>query len=80
MRSRLVATFNSAFKLADSGGGFASGGHTYAHMKPGQATIVRDRDGRIESARGRAGPTAGPNVLYARQNLPLIVNSGRLDT
>jgi hypothetical protein len=28
LRARLVATFNSAFTLADSGGGFAIGGHT----------------------------------------------------
>ena len=41
LRGRLVATFNSGFKLQDSGGGFAEGGHTYAPMKPGLATIMR---------------------------------------
>ena len=40
MRSALVATFNSAFKLSDSGGGFAYDGHAYASMKPDTATIV----------------------------------------
>ena len=35
LRSKLVATFNSGFKLADSGGGFALGGHTYAPLKDG---------------------------------------------
>ncbi len=77
-RARLVATFNSAFKLADSGGGFVSGGHTYAPLKQGQATIVRYRDGSVNVQAWYGGSTAGPNVLYARQNLPLIVNNGRL--
>ncbi len=76
-RSRLVATFNSAFKLSDSGGGFASGGHTYAPMRNGTATIVRYRDGRVDIVAWTGGPSAGPNVAYARQNLPLIVAGGQ---
>ena len=78
-RSRLVATFNSAFQLADSGGGFVSGGHTYAPMQRGIATIVRYRSGRIGIFSWEGGSTAGPNVVYARQNLPLIVNHGQLN-
>jgi hypothetical protein len=77
LRGRLVATFNSAFKLQDSGGGFAVGGHTYAPLKNGIATIVRYRSGRLNVEAWKAGPDAGPNVLYARQNLPLIVEGGR---
>ncbi|HEY2317425.1 MAG TPA: phosphodiester glycosidase family protein [Solirubrobacteraceae bacterium] len=77
-RGRLVATFNSAFKLSDSGGGFASGGRTYAAMHDGLATIVRYRDGRIDIRAWTGGPSVGSNVVYARQNLPLIVNGGRL--
>jgi hypothetical protein len=78
-RSRLVATFNSAFKLSDSGGGFASNGHTYVPMRNGMATIVRYRDGRVDITGWTAGPSAGPNVAYARQNLPLIVAGGQLN-
>jgi hypothetical protein len=76
-RSHLVATFNSGFKLADSGGGFVYKGHTYAPMKNGLATIVRYRDGKVDVIPWSGGPTAGPNVLYARQDLPLIVDHGR---
>ena len=77
LRSRLVATFNSGFKLSDSGGGFVTGGHTYAPLKAGLATILRYRDGRVD-VRSWTGPaTAGPNIIYARQNLPLIVDNGR---
>jgi hypothetical protein len=77
LRSRLVATFNSGFKLSDSGGGFASGGHTYAPLKDGLATIVRYRNGRVNISAWSGGPDAGSDVAYARQNLPLIVNHGR---
>ena len=76
MRGRLVATFNSGFKLADSGGGFAYGGHTYAPLHDGLATIVRYRSGRVDVIAWTGGPDAGPDVVYARQNLPLIVNHG----
>jgi hypothetical protein len=76
-RPQLVATFNSGFKLSDSGGGFADGGHTYATMQPGLATFVRYRDGRVDIIPWNGGADVGPDVVYARQNLPLIVNHGR---
>lgn len=78
-RQTLVAAFNSGFKLSDSGGGFASGGHTYAAMKPGLATVVRYRNGAMDVRAWRGSANVGPDVVYARQNLPLIVNGGRLN-
>src|SRR5579872_7121938 len=77
MRGRLVATFNSGFKLSDSGGGFVYGGHTYAPMVHGMATIVRYSDGRVDVVAWPYGPEAPLNVVFARQNLPLIVNHGQ---
>lgn len=77
MRSRLVATFNSAFKLSDAGGGFAYGGHTYAPMRDGIATFVRYTNGSVDIISWSGGPDVPANVLYARQNLPLIVDRGR---
>ena len=79
LRSRLVATFNSGFKLSDSGGGFTTGGHTYAPLKNGLATIVRLRDGKIDITSWHGGADAPPDVIYARQNLPLIIDHGRLN-
>jgi hypothetical protein len=79
LRSRLVATFNSGFKLSDSGGGFASGGHTYAPLKDGMATLVRYTNGGLDVIDWSGGPVAGPNIVYARQNLPLIVDNGHLN-
>jgi hypothetical protein len=77
LRYKLVATFNSAFKLSDSGGGFALNGHTYAPLQDGLATAVRYANGAVDVVRWSGGPSAGPNVVFARQNLPLIVDNGR---
>ena len=43
------------------------------------ATIVRYRSGRVDIVPWSGGPSAGADVAYARQNLPLIVNGGRLN-
>jgi hypothetical protein len=76
-RSRLVATFNSGFKLSDSGGGFAVDGHTYAAMQPGIATLVGYTSGRVDVTAWSGGSDVPAGVAFARQNLPLIVNHGR---
>jgi hypothetical protein len=76
-RSRLLATFNSAFKLSDSRGGFALRGRTYAAMKPGVATLVGYANGRVDVQAWAGGPYAPSSVTFARQNLPLIVSGGR---
>lgn len=78
-RGRLVATFNSAFKLSDSGGGVVLGGHTYAPLRDGIATIVEYRGGKVNVISWQGGPQAPPNVVFARQNLPLIVDHGQLN-
>ena len=76
-RARLLATFNSGFKLADSRGGFAVDGHTYAPLRDGQGTLVGYDDGRVDVVDWRYGSTIPPGVSFARQNLPLIVDGGR---
>jgi hypothetical protein len=76
-RGKLLASFNSGFKLGDSRGGFALNGHTYATMRNGQATLVGYTDGRVDVVEWSGGPIASSSVAFARQNLPLIVNYGR---
>ncbi len=76
-RGRLLASFNSGFKLSDSRGGFVLNGLTYSTMSEGLATIVGYRDGRVDVLDWRYGPRAPSSVLFARQNLPLIVDEGR---
>jgi Phosphodiester glycosidase len=76
-RGRLLASFNSGFKLSDSRGGFVLGGHTYATMQDGQATLLGYRDGRVDVIGWHYGSHAPSSVSFARQNLPLLVNQGR---
>ena len=76
-RAHLLATFNSGFKLADSHGGFAINGQTYAPMQFGTATVIGYAGGRVDVI-DWLGPTrVGPSVTFARQNLPLIVDGGQ---
>jgi hypothetical protein len=75
-RADLLATFNSGFYEADSAGGFYTHGTLYFPMINGLATVVAYRDGRIDIVAWTGGPTPGPDVVMARQNLPLIVNGG----
>jgi hypothetical protein len=76
-RAGLLASFNSGFKLADSGGGVVVGGHTYAPMHDGEATLVGYAGGRSDVISWHDGSRAPSSVVFARQNLPLIVNHGR---
>jgi hypothetical protein len=76
-RTQLLATFNSGFKLSDSGGGFALHGRTYAPMRQGEATLVGYRDGHVNIVAWNYGPRAPSTVSFARQNLPLIVDHAR---
>ena len=79
LRGSLLATFNSGFKLEDDGGGFVAFGHVYAPLHDGQATIVGYRNGTANIVTWTGGPAPGPNVEFARQNLPLIISGGRLN-
>jgi Phosphodiester glycosidase len=79
LRAGLLATFNSGFKLEDDGGGFVAFGHVYAPLRDGQATLIRYRNGTADVVSWNGGPSPGPTVEFARQNLPLIVDGGQLN-
>ena len=79
LRSGLLATFNSGFKLEDSGAGFVAFGRTYAPLHAGMATFVRLRDETADVRTWTGGPIPGPEVTFARQNLVLLVDGGRLN-
>ena len=80
LRSALLATFNSGFKLEDGGGGgFVAFGHVYSPLRDGQATLLRYRNGTANLVNWTGGPDPGPSVELARQNLPLIVSGGQLN-
>jgi hypothetical protein len=78
-RSRLVATFNGGFPLETSNAGLIYRGEVREAMVDGIATIVAYRDGRVDVIRWHQGPRAPANVWFAKQNLPPIIDEGRLN-
>jgi hypothetical protein len=45
-------------------------------MKPGNATVVAYKSGAVNIVSWRGGPNLRPNMAWARQSLPLIVENG----
>jgi hypothetical protein len=77
-RWRLLATFNGGFTYSDGHNGSSINGLSYEPLKDGLATLLGYRDGRVDIESWRGGPNAGPNVAFARQSLPPIIQAGRL--
>ena len=74
---KLVATFNSGFKMRDIAGGFYLGGQ-YAHpLADGQASLVIDKQGRATIGAWRRDVSMTADVAAVRQNLALVVDRGR---
>jgi len=78
-RWRLLATFNGGFIYKDGSNGSSIGGRGYEPLKRGLATLIAYRDGRVDVTTWHGGPVAGPQIAFARQSLPLIVDNGRLN-
>jgi hypothetical protein len=75
----LLATFNSGFTYRDGHGGFAVDGATVTSLRDGLGTLAAYRNGRVDVFTWHGGPVAPRRVVLARQNLPLIVDRGRLN-
>jgi hypothetical protein len=78
-RSRLLATFNGAFTYAAGLNGSSVDGHTCEPLRDGLATLIGYRDGRLDITTWTGGPSAGPDVAFARQSLRLIIDNGQLN-
>jgi hypothetical protein len=77
-RTNLAAAFNSAFRLADSRGGFYGYGHTRSHLRTGAASLVIDSHGRISVGAWGSEVSMTPTTQVVRQNLALLVDGGQL--
>jgi hypothetical protein len=77
-RKRVVATFNGGFPLETSNAGLIYRGKVKEAMVNGIATVVEYRDGRVDIVPWHQGPSAPTNVWFAKQNLPPIIEGGRL--
>jgi hypothetical protein len=78
-RYRLVATFNSGFTYGDGHGGFAVNGQTVTSLRTGQGTVVAYSNGHVDVITWRGGSHLPRWLVLARQNLPLIVDRGRVN-
>jgi Phosphodiester glycosidase len=78
-RKRLVATFNGGFPLETSNAGLIYRGKVIETMVDGIATLVEYRDGRVDVVRWHQGAGAPANVWFAKQNLPPIIDEGKLN-
>jgi hypothetical protein len=78
-RLGLVATFNSGFRVAFSGGGLYLHGHYDGRLVKGEASEVYFKDGRLLIGRWGHGPLQmGPDIAAVRQNLKPIVEHGQV--
>jgi hypothetical protein len=78
-RRRLVAAFNGGFKLSVGAGGFMSGGRVASPLRDGLGSIVTYSDGQTAiGAWNTEVPQRGLAIQSVRQNLPLLIDHGRL--
>lgn len=78
-RDRIAATFNGGFPLETSNAGLIYRGEVLAPMVNGIATLIEYRDGRVDLRPWEHGETVPPNVVFAKQNLPPIIDEGKLN-
>jgi hypothetical protein len=74
---RLVATFNSGWKMSDAHGGFYLAGRAAGKLLAGLASLVIDDSGAATVGAWARDVTMGPHVVAVRQNLALIVDNHR---
>jgi hypothetical protein len=78
-RHGLIATFNSGFRIASSGGGFYLNRHYVGQLVKGAASEVYLKNGRLLIGRWGRGPLRmGPDIAAVRQNLRPIVMNGQV--
>jgi hypothetical protein len=78
-RDRIAATFNGGFPLETSNAGLVYRGEVLAPMVDGIATLVEYRNGRIDIRPWENGEHVNPKIVFAKQNLPPIIEEGKLN-
>lgn len=76
-RPSLLAAFNSGFKMQDSQGGYFDHGRYARPLRDGAATIWIDSNGTLGMGEWGRDMTMNPGIVFARQNLDLIVDAGQ---
>ena len=71
---KLVATFNSGWKMTDTHGGFYLAGRSSGQLRAGQRSLVIDDTGAATVGQWARDVSMNPHVIAVRQNLALIVD------
>ena len=78
-RDRIAATFNGGFPLETSNAGLVYHRQVLAPMVNGIATLVEYSDGRVDIRPWESGEHINPKIVFAKQNLPPIIDEGKLN-
>ena len=76
-RPGLVAVFNSGYKFKDAHGGYYIEGRQVVPLSDGAASLVVNKDGTTRVGTWGKDVRMTPDVVAVRQNLRLIVYSGK---
>ncbi|HEX3841908.1 MAG TPA: hypothetical protein VHU85_14035 [Acidimicrobiales bacterium] len=76
-RSRLLDAFNSGFLMADTVGGWYSGGQMPLPLRNGTASLVIYNNGKVQIGAWGSEVGMSPAVYSVRQNLGMLVDGGR---
>jgi len=74
---KLVATFNSGWKMSDACGGFYLTGRSAGQLRAGQRSLVIDDTGAATVGQWARDVSMNPHLVAVRQNLALIVDHGQ---
>ncbi len=74
----VIAAFNSAFRLDNSGGGYYAEGRMVQALVPDRASLVTYADGHVDVGLWGRDDVMTSAVTAVRQNLELIVDGGKL--
>lgn len=77
-RAGLAVTFNGGFKLQDAHGGYFADGHAVRALRPGAASAVITRNGRLTVGSWDHDVRMTPQVVSVRQNLKLLIVRGQV--
>ncbi|MDX6236988.1 MAG: hypothetical protein QOG10_1803 [Kribbellaceae bacterium] len=77
-RSKLVAVFNSGFKMKDSHGGWWTPQAAAVPLVDGRASLVINRDGSAQVGSWNKTVRMTPQVVAVRQNLDVLLTGGQL--
>jgi Phosphodiester glycosidase len=79
-KDRLLATFNSGFRLADAHGGYWQTGKQLGQLRDGAASLVVLANGRVDIQRWTHGSAVPRGIDAVRQNLDLLVDAGTISS